>query len=250
MNKLVHQSTRFVKRNASTILTCIGGVGVVATSVMAVKATPKALKVLEAAEKEKGEQLTKLETFKVAGPVYIPAVLTGVTTLACIFGANMLNKRQQAALMSAYALLDNSYKDYRNKVDELYGKEVDGKIKTEIAKDKYKETDIEFEDDKQLFYDSFSGRYFQSTTEDVLRAEMEINKKITDWSGAHLNEFYEKLDIPSIESGDHYGWTKDSLMEDTWSAWLDFYHEKVVMDDGLECTIINYHEPTYDVDYY
>ena len=54
----------FVKRNASTILTCLGGVGVVATSVMAVKETPKAIRLIEEAEKEKGEELTKCEKVK------------------------------------------------------------------------------------------------------------------------------------------------------------------------------------------
>lgn len=46
---------QFWHRNASTVLTCLGGVGVVVTSVMAVKATPKALKKIETAEQEKGE---------------------------------------------------------------------------------------------------------------------------------------------------------------------------------------------------
>lgn len=49
----------FVKRNPSTILTCLGGVVVVATKITAVKATPKALQLIEEAEKEKGEKLTK-----------------------------------------------------------------------------------------------------------------------------------------------------------------------------------------------
>ena len=55
-------------RNASIVLTCLGGVGVVVTSVMAVKATPKALKKIETAEQEKGEQLSKWEKVKIAGP--------------------------------------------------------------------------------------------------------------------------------------------------------------------------------------
>ena len=54
MNKLVHRASLYVRRNAPTILTCVGGIGVVATSVMAVKATPKALKLIEEAEREKG----------------------------------------------------------------------------------------------------------------------------------------------------------------------------------------------------
>ena len=105
----------FLRRNSSTILTCIGAVGVVATAVMAVKATPKALELIENAKEEKGEELTKIEVVKVAGPTYIPAIVTGVATVACIFGSNVLNKRSQASLMSAYALLDNSYKEYKKK---------------------------------------------------------------------------------------------------------------------------------------
>lgn len=252
MNKLVHQSTRFIKQNASTILTCVGGVGVVATSVMAVKATPKALQLLEAAEKEKGEKLTTLETFKVAGPVYIPSVVMGVTTLACIFGANALNKRQQASLMSAYALLDSSYKDYKKKVTELYGESTNHIVKTEVAKDKYEKTAVIKSDEaeKQLFYDTFSNRYFESTMETVLKAEYEINKKITEFAGANVNEFYDWLGIPPIPSGDDYGWVDDVLMADTWSKWLTFLHTKVTLDEGLECTIIDYEDPTYDFLYY
>ena len=73
-----------IKKNAPTILTCIGAAGVVTTTVMAVKATPKALEILKDAEEEKGEKLTKWEKINVAGPVYIPAVITGAATIALI----------------------------------------------------------------------------------------------------------------------------------------------------------------------
>ena len=116
MNNLIHRSKHFLSRNGSTILTIMGGVGVVATSVMAVKATPKALQLLDKAEQEKGEKLTKLETVKVAAPVYIPTVLIGTSTLICVFGANVLNKHKQASLASAYALIDTSFKEYKKKV--------------------------------------------------------------------------------------------------------------------------------------
>ena len=106
MTNLFEASKLFFKRNGSFILTCIGAVGVVATSVTAVKATPKAIKLIEKREQEKGEKLTVLETIKVAGPAYIPSLAIGVSTIACIFGANGLNKKQQASIMRAYALLD------------------------------------------------------------------------------------------------------------------------------------------------
>ena len=113
----------FVKRNASTILTGLGGIGVLATTITAVKATPKALRLIEEAEIKKGEKLTKWEKTRVAAVTYIPTIGIGVATVACIFGAHILNQRQQAALMSAYALLDQSYKYYRRKARELYGEE-------------------------------------------------------------------------------------------------------------------------------
>lgn len=238
MNRFTKHSKLFLSRNASTILTCIGGIGVVATTVLAVKATPKAVELLQQAEEEKNEPLTTIEKFKVAGPVYIPTIVTGVSTLACIFGANALNKRHQASLMSAYALLDRSFKDYKNKVTELYGKEAGAQVNQSIAKDKYEDCDIEVEDNKQLFYDMYSQRYFESTMEDVLKAEYNLNRELSFSCVATVNQFYEFLDIPPIEGGDVLGWSSDSNFEAYWQTWIDFYHEKTVMDDGLECYII------------
>lgn len=251
MNKLLWQSKAFLSRNSSTILTCIGGIGVIVTSVMAVKSTPKALELLKEAEEEKGEKLTNFEKVQVAGPAYIPSVLVGVSTIACIFGANALNKHQQAALMSAYALVDSSYKEYRNKVAELYGEHADTRVKAEIVGDKYRKEDISVDDDKQLFYDDFSEQYFEARMEDVIRAEYEINRKISLWGGASLNEFYEALDIPTKDYGEYLGWSSGGLMEMAWSDWLDFDHEKVILEDGLECYIITMSvEPMYDYEYY
>lgn len=251
MNGLLMRSKLFASRNSSTILTCIGGVGVVGTAVLAAKATPKALALIELAKEEKGKDLTKTEVVKVAGPVYIPSIVVGASTIACIFGANILNKRQQASLASAYALLDNSYKEYKKKVAELYGEDADRQVRTEIAKDKYEEDPIKVEEGKLLFYDQFSDRYFESTMADVLRAEYKINKKISNYGGAHLNEFYEALDLPQEDYGVSLGWSTGSLMSVEWTQWLDFVHEKVVMDDGLECYIISFSvDPMYDYEFY
>lgn len=248
---LLYRSKGFVKRNGSTILTCVGAAGVVATSVMAVKATPKAIALLEQAEEEKGEELTKLEKVNVAGPVYIPAVLMGTATIACVFGANVLNKRQQAALMSAYALLDNSYKEYKNKVEELYGEDANDNVTAAIVKDKYEDVDISVEEDKLLFYDLFSERYFESTMEKVLKAEMFVNQKISRWGGASLNDFYEELGIDPVDYGEFLGWSGGGLAEMYWDAWLDFDHKVVPLEDGMECRTIEFgYEPMYDYEYY
>lgn len=252
MNKWLHRSQKFVKRNASTILTCVGGVGVVTTSVMAVKATPKALALIEEAKQEKGEELTKLEIVKVAGPTYIPSAVMGVATIACIFGANALNKRQQAALMSAYALLDNSYKDYKKKVGELYGEDADLKVRQELAKDDYDEEEdgSEEDDGKHLFYDQYSGRYFRATNETVLTAKYEINKVLNDDCYASLNELYDLFGIERLDHGDYIGWSSAQMFDTYWESWIHFWLEKTDLEDGMECYIVHYTDPLPDFENY
>ena len=241
MNDLLSKSQLFLKRNSSTILTCVGAAGVIATTVTAVKATPKALLLLENAKEEKGESLTKLEKVKIAGPAYVPSVLLGAGTLACIFGANILNKQGQASLMSAYALVDGAYKDYKNKVDELYGEEAGTRVRAEIAKDKYEEEPLVIvEDGNRLYYDYYSERYFEARPYDVQKAEYEVNRTLMMDDAVYLNEWYRHLGLEPLDHGDDFGWSTCANVEAYWQSWIDFGHEKVIMDDGLECIIITF----------
>lgn len=235
------------KRSASTILTVIGGVGVVVTALMATNAKPKATKLLDKAREEKGEELTTFEKIKTAGPVYIPTIITGAGTIACIFGANILNKRQQASLMSAYALVDNSFTEYKNKLKELYGEEAHEEIINAIAVEKAREvsinastlcantclTDDEACGEPVLFYDEWSGRYFESTIEQVITAEYHLNRNFVLRGYAVLNELYEFLGLDVTDYGSTVGWAVEDEL-----YWIDFNHNKVVLDDGLECFIL------------
>lgn len=240
----------FLKRNGSTILTVLGGAGVVATAVTAVKATPKAIKLIEVYEEQKGEDLTTLEKVRVAGPHYIPAILIGAGTIACIFGTNVLNKRNQASLMSAYALIDNSYKEYKKKVAELYGEETHKEVISSIAKDKYAD-DIRVDDNKMLFYDEFSHRYFESTLEDVIKAEYNTNRQLQCNGGVYLNEYYEFLGLEPSQVGTALGWSSGILESHYCAEWIEFDHWKVILEDGLECCIITLrYEPVIDFAYY
>lgn len=248
MNGLLRQVQLFTKRHGATILTCVGGVGVIATTITAVKATPKALKKIKEAKEEKGDELTKMEIVKVAGTTYVPTVVLGVSSLVCIFGANAMNKRSQASLVSAYALIDSSYKKYKQKVIELYGKETHDKIVDEIVIEEARELGIHAnclggdcmltgEDacgDEVLFYDAFSNRYFESTIEQVMAAEYHLNRNFTLRGYTILNEFYDFLGLDPTDYGDKVGWTPEDGL-----YWIDFNHRKVVMDDGLECYIID-----------
>lgn len=248
---LLHRTKLFVNRNSATILTCVGGVGVIATTVLAVKATPKALLALEEAKEEKGEDLTVLETVQTAGPVYIPTIITGAATLTCIFSANILNKRHQASITSAYALLDSSYKEYRTKVNDIYGDDADEKVREEIAKDKYKDSDIDPATITELFYDEYSKRYFESTLVKVQQAEYRVNRDMMMRGYVYLNEFYEHLDLEPVPSGYSLGWSPGANLDYYWQEWIDFSHAKITMDDGTEChSIVMLMEPILEFENY
>lgn len=240
------KSKLFLKRNSPTIVSIIGAVGVVATAVTAVKVTPKALQRIEEAREEKGEELTKLEVVQVAGPSYIPAVLIGASTITCIFGANTLNKRQQAAITSAYMLLDNAFKEYKKKVHTLFGKDSEKLIQNCLVKDKYEQRQIEEPGEELLFYEFNYGDFFERSREEVLHAEYQFNLKFANTGYVTLNDLYEFLGLPKIDYGDLLGWSSEEVGD---YPWIDFAHELIHLEDGMECHIINYPEPNFDYSY-
>ena len=254
---LLKRAGKAFKKATPTILTCISAAGVVVTVVLAVKATPKALKCIEKEKEvknpENGENLTRMETIAACWRCYIPAAATGIATIGCIFGANALNRRQQASLVSAYALASRSFNSYKRKVKELYGEEAHEKVMASLAAEKSTKPEISagslaqmtslgFEDaneEERLFYDAISDRYFQATISQVLQAEYHLNRNFAIGGGfITLNQFYEFLGISRVKGGDEVGWmVSDELY------WVDFDHQKTVVDDGLngevECYIID-----------
>lgn len=216
---------------------------------MTAKATIKAVDIIEEVKKEKGDELTTLDRIKATAPVYISPVLVGIGTIACFWGANVISKRNQASLMSAYALLDNSYKEYKRKVKELYGEETHNAIVDSIAKEKCKDVyisseclcnncNLELEEntsEPSLFYDEYSHRYFETTIEKVLMAEYHLNRNFTLRGCSDLNELYEFLGLELTDYGSTVGW---SVFNGDDINWIDFNHRKIVLDDGLECYIL------------
>lgn len=239
----------FLKKYSPTILTYVGIVGVVATAVATGKAVSKAEKVLGKEKEIKGQKLTQKEAIKTAAPIYITPVLIGVSTIACILGANILNRRSQASLMSTYALLSTSYKEYKDKLKTLYGEEVHKHVVESLAVEKAKgvqnnegcllhnhSLELECADahETYLFYDEWSGRYFESTIENLMNAEYRINRNFVLRGYAFLRELYDFLGLDETDFGNTAGW---AVCDDE-VYWLDFYHRKVSLDDNLECYIV------------
>lgn len=257
MNKLL------LKKNASTVLTVLASAGVVATTVLAINATPKAIKCIEAdsVKNHDGDSkaYTKKEAVASAWKFYIPTAAVGVSTIVCILGANTLNRHQQATLTSAYALIQNSYKEYKEKLKELYGEEAHNKIIDSIVSEKAKNVDISASggwynssldfgecvepEIIRTFYDDFSDRYFESTIEKVIQAEYHLNRNFLFKGTIALNEYYEFLGLEETELGNTVGWS--SVNGDIY--WIDFNHRKITLDDGMQIFVIEMiFEPSAD----
>lgn len=256
--RLLHEAKLFLKKNSSTILTCIGVVGVVGTAVAAAKAAPKANKRIEDAKEEKGEELTKMETVLAAAPAYIPTAVMGLSTVVCMFGVNILNKHQQASIASAYAVVDRTFKEYKGKLKELYGEEADAKIRQSIANDHRDEEIVAYAPgltpalgagEKCLFYEEYRGRYFEATMNEVLNAEYHLNRNLAMMGFVSLNDFYAFLGLDRKDFGDALGWDIGKLIEDFETPWIDFNHRKTILDGGVECYLIEYNiEPEVGFD--
>lgn len=196
---------------------------------------------------------TKTEAFQSAWLCYIPASLVGMSTIACIFGANILNKHQQATITSAYALLSNTYQDYERKTKEIFGEEGHQKIIDAIAAERADDVYISSPgicgsdslsfsernpEDVRLFYDSFSERYFESTIPQVLEAEYHLNRNWALGREICVNDLYDFLGIDKIPGGEALGWFYEDGI-----SWIDFNHHKTVLNDGLEVYVIDIEYP-------
>ena len=237
---------RFLRQHSSTILTVMSATGVVATAVLSIRAVPKAEELLVKAYNKKGDALTTAEKIKASWIAYVPPALVGVSTIACIIGANILNTKHQASLMSAYALLDRTCKEYRDKVSETIGEDAVTKLEHEIIRSKFT-SDMMPEENMELFFDYQSKRFFESTMNDVIRAENEFLDMFHEKGYSSLNQYYDILGIPRVEYGFQLGWF-DLENNDPYNCReLEFNYEEITIRDTLKCWIITTNMPaSYD----
>lgn len=221
-------------RNSPLILTCIGAAGTIATAVLTGRATIKAVRIVD-----ESEVYSKKEIVKTVWKEYIPAAGVGIATIACIFGANALNKRQQAALISAYALLDRSYREYKAKVKDVLGAESEQKVESAIAEEKCKASHIVPKGENLLFYEPYYGEPFERTMLEVQDAEYKLNQKFAIEGEATLNDFYEFLGLDPIVTGYSIGWSQEFSFDNYNYQWIEFEHIPKEADDGMVYYMIN-----------
>lgn len=228
--------TNWLKRNASTILTCVSAVGMVGTVVLAVRATPKAMRALTDAKVEKGStELTKAEAVKAAAPVYLPTAAVGTATLVCLFAANVLSRKQQASLISAYAVLEQTFISYRDKVVLFGEKELDKAAMDAVeAEQQDKEEERPPWNETQAFYLEGYPKFFESTMEQVCSAEYALNRNFILRGSVTFNEFLRFLGLEELgEEGEKIGW--ESYIGEAFYGyqWIDFEHPYRVTGDGM-----------------
>lgn len=213
-----------IHKNQPEILTFVGVGGFVTTTIMAVKATPKAMaRMDEIKQKHKKDKDRKAfykdVIFKVA-PVYIPAAIVGSLSISCVVGANSVNHKRSAALATAYTLSESALKEYQGKVVETIGEKKEEAVRAAIAKDRVdshpvvdREVIITGNGETRCF-DPLSSRYFDSDIESIRKAINDLNHRLLREDYISLNDFYYELGLDSMDVGDDIGWRADKGLVD------------------------------------
>lgn len=240
LNALIKSANLTLRKHGPEILTFVGVVGMIGTTVAAVKVTPAALGKIDERKKElKKDTLSKTETVKAVWKCYAPVVAMGCASTVCVIGANHMNLKRNAALAAAYTLTDQTLREYRDKVVETIGERKEQTVRDEVAKEaiiKDPLSDhnvIPTEYGNTLCYDRVSGRYFRSDINAIRKAECEINRQLRNDMYVSLNEFYYELGLPEIDLGDILGWNVDQ-------DFLNLQFSSQLANDGTPCLVLNY----------
>ncbi len=248
-----------IQKKSPELLVITGIIGVVASAVMACKATTKASAIAkdtenalneihEASEKgitKAGETYTSEDTKKDLtityvqtgikyAKLYAPAVLMGAGSIACILASHHVLKKRNIALAAAYTTLDKSFKDYRGRVIERFGEQVEKELRynvkaqeveTTVVDEKGKEKKV-----KEIRNVAASGwdpskyspyaRFFDETNRAWLKdpeqcrfylkaIQAQANDRLRARGHLFLNEVYELLHYPLTDYGQVVGWIYD-----------------------------------------
>ena len=234
-----------VSKHSPEILTGLGIAGMITTTILAVKATPKALDLIEDKKEELDlhptDNLTPVETVKATWKCYIPAAITGVTSMACLIGASSVNAKRNAALMTAYNLSATALTEYKEKVLETVGEKKEQIIRNKVAEERINKEPVNQSaiivsgNGNTRCFDTITKRRFISDIETIKRVVNELNRRMINGEDyISLNEFYYELGLTDGSSiGDELGWNVTSgLIELDFSAQLD--------TDGTPCIVIDY----------
>lgn len=240
--------TVFVEHDTE-ILMGLGISGMITTTIMAVKATPKAILILNEEECIRSktvpppyDQIDWKDRVRLCWRCYIPSATIGTLSVACMISATSINAKRNAALATAYSISESVLKEYQEKVIETIGEKKEELIRGEIAKDKISNNPPTEQNiiitgrGDTLCYDAFSGRYFKGDADKFKRVENELNRVMLDERYVSLNDFYYEIGLDNIPLGDELGWTID----DGRDGRIDLYFTSQLTPEGVPCLVVNY----------
>lgn len=246
LEAIFKKATKVVSDNSSVILTGTAVAGTVTTAIFSAKGHASAVAFeleqeylrYREGDTHPYESPKGVEWVKEHYRHYVPAAISGTMTVACVVGIHSVNTRRQAALVSAYTVMDKAFADYKQQVVETVGAKQETAIRDEVAKKTV--TDNPPSDNpifvtnrgESLCHDSWSGRYFQCDIETIRKAQNDINQNIFHHMYASQNDFYNKIGLSASSLGEEFGWNTDRMLDISFSSHLT--------DDGKPCLVLNY----------
>lgn len=230
----------FVRENTPVILTAFGATGAVGTAYLAGKAAYESYPIIHKYESFHGIPDSSREMYiqrgKLVWKLYVPAFVSGTSTVLCIVVAAKVGSRRTAAITAAYTLSERALVEYRDKVTEVIGEGKERKIRDQIAQDKVALNPpgptIITGDGKVLCYELFTGRYFNSTMEDLKRAQNNVNARLLKHDVAAVSDFYDEIGLPYTSYSCNVGWTSAKLMS--------LEYTTVLSEDNRPCIAFEY----------
>ena len=260
VSQIVKGVESVIKKHGTEIAIGLGIGGMLAGTVMAVAATPKALEdiemekdrqnqeIIKAAE-EAGEEsfeiidkLPPVDVVKACWKNYIPAAATCLLSAGCIIGANSAHVKRNAALATAYKLSETALTEYHDKVVEVVGEKKEQEIQDEISKDRVRKNPpvnkevIITGSGQTTCLDTISGRYFKSDIETIRKIENDLNYRMRDEMYISLNELYYELGLTYTELGETMGWNVDR-------GQIDIDYSAQLAENGEPVIVLRHRNP-------
>lgn len=262
----IDKVTKFLVDNAPAIFTGLAITGSVVTTLLAVKATPKALDELDKAYSKKNtivdevldrdpEPLTKKEVVKATWKCYIPTAISGSATIACIILANRAHIKKETALAAMAGFFEQRYFDYKDKVVEIADADTDKAIETAMAKDRMTQNKppktmmAALDKEEMLCYEPITDQYFITTKNELVWATMTTNKILSMEQDVTLNKILKLFPGADCKNpiGDKVGWwLDDSYFEFVGYNWGYYGRPWIEIDpvvenvDGQEVYVVHF----------
>jgi hypothetical protein len=243
LSAIARKAERLLANNSPAILTAIGVVGTLTTAYLTGRASFKAAEIinLEEINQPKGWEEGDIPLKEKVGLVwklYIPAAGTAALTVASVILANRIGTRRAAAMAAAFSLSERAFEEYKTKVIEKIGEKKEQQVRDEIAQDRLDRDPVSSRevviagDGNVLCYDSYTGRYFNSTMETLRKAQNDINHQVIHDHYASLSDFFDKIGLSQTKLSEEVGWNLDQMLELDISAGMS--------DDSRPCLVVSF----------